>query len=101
MLSSVLRSKRAVLVNIEIMRAFVRMRQILATHSSNIQPAYELRVKNRDGKMEFIMGGKPSSHSTRLGRYIAELFRPGERTPFSVQTAGREILAPAHPSLLQ
>jgi ORF6N domain len=32
MLSSVLRSKRAVLVNIEIMRAFVRMRQILATH---------------------------------------------------------------------
>jgi ORF6N domain len=33
MLSSVLRSKRAVLVNIEIMRAFVRMRQILATHA--------------------------------------------------------------------
>jgi hypothetical protein len=32
MLSSVLRSKRAALVNIEIMRAFVRMRQILATH---------------------------------------------------------------------
>lgn len=32
MLSSVLRSKRAVLVNIEIMRAFVRMRQILATY---------------------------------------------------------------------
>jgi ORF6N domain len=32
MLSSVLRSQRAVLVNIEIMRAFVRMRQILATH---------------------------------------------------------------------
>jgi hypothetical protein len=33
MLSSVLRSKRAVQVNIEIMRAFVRMRQILATHA--------------------------------------------------------------------
>ena len=32
MLSSVLRSERAVLVNVEIMRAFVRMRQILATH---------------------------------------------------------------------
>src|SRR5438874_9266392 len=33
MLSSVLRSKRAVLVNVEIMRAFVRMRQILAAHA--------------------------------------------------------------------
>lgn len=33
MLSSVLRSKRAVHVNVEIMRAFVRMRQILAAHA--------------------------------------------------------------------
>jgi hypothetical protein len=32
MLSSVLRSKRAVLVNIEIMRAFVKLRRLLATH---------------------------------------------------------------------
>ena len=32
MLSSILRSKRAVNVNIEIMRAFVRLREILATH---------------------------------------------------------------------
>lgn len=33
MLSSVLRSKRAVAVNIAIMRAFVRLRRILATHT--------------------------------------------------------------------
>jgi hypothetical protein len=33
MLSSVLRSTRAVQVNIEIMRAFVRLRQMLATHA--------------------------------------------------------------------
>ena len=32
MLSSVLRSRRAVEVNIEIMRAFVRLRRILSTH---------------------------------------------------------------------
>ena len=32
MLSSVLRSKRAVQVNIEIMRAFVKLRELLATH---------------------------------------------------------------------
>jgi len=33
MLSSVLRSKRAILVNVEIMRAFVRLRQMLAAHA--------------------------------------------------------------------
>ena len=33
MLSSVLRSQRAVQVNIEIMRAFVRLRQMLASHA--------------------------------------------------------------------
>jgi len=33
MLSSVLRSKRAVMVNVEIMRAFVRLRQMLVAHA--------------------------------------------------------------------
>ena len=33
MLSSVLHSDRAVQVNIEIMRAFVRLRQMLASHA--------------------------------------------------------------------
>jgi hypothetical protein len=33
MLSSVLRSKRAIDVNVEIMRAFVRLRQMLSTHA--------------------------------------------------------------------
>ncbi|MGB7622473.1 MAG: ORF6N domain-containing protein [Terriglobia bacterium] len=33
MLSSALRSKRAVQVNVEIMRAFVRLRQIMASHA--------------------------------------------------------------------
>ena len=33
MLSSVLRSLRAIQVNIEIMRAFVRLRQMLASHA--------------------------------------------------------------------
>jgi phage regulator Rha-like protein len=33
MLSSVLRSKRAIQVNIEIMRAFVKLRKILASHA--------------------------------------------------------------------
>jgi hypothetical protein len=33
MLSSVLRSKRAIQVNIEIMRTFVKLRRILASHA--------------------------------------------------------------------
>jgi DnaJ-domain-containing protein 1 len=42
MLSSVLRSERAVRANIEIMRAFVRLRRILATHAELARKLDEL-----------------------------------------------------------
>jgi hypothetical protein len=42
MLSSVLRSPRAVLVNIEIMRAFVRLRRLLASHAELARKLTEL-----------------------------------------------------------
>jgi hypothetical protein len=42
MLSSVLRSKRAISVNIEIMRAFVKLRQMLASNSELSQRLDEL-----------------------------------------------------------
>jgi len=45
MLSSVLRSKRAVQVNIEIMRAFVRLRQILASNKELAKKLDELEKK--------------------------------------------------------
>lgn len=45
MLSSVLRSKRAVQVNIEIMRAFVRMRQLLASHRGLMQKILSMEKK--------------------------------------------------------
>jgi phage regulator Rha-like protein len=45
MLSSVLRSKRAVLVNIEIMRAFVKLRELLATHKDLARKLEELEKK--------------------------------------------------------
>ena len=45
MLSSVLRSPRAVRVNIEIMRAFVRLRQILASHADLAERLEELEQK--------------------------------------------------------
>ena len=45
MLSSVLRSDRAVQANIAIMRAFVRLRQILATHADLARKLEELEKK--------------------------------------------------------
>ena len=45
MLSSVLRSKRAAQVNVEIMRAFVRLRRILAENASLAQRLDELEKK--------------------------------------------------------
>ena len=45
MLSSVLHSKRAVQVNIEIMRTFVRLRELLATHAELSQRLDELEKK--------------------------------------------------------
>lgn len=45
MLSSVLNSKRAVQVNIEIMRAFVRLREILSTHKDIAHKLEELEKK--------------------------------------------------------
>ena len=39
-LSSVLRSSRAIQVNIAIMRAFVRLREILSTHKDLARKAY-------------------------------------------------------------
>jgi phage regulator Rha-like protein len=45
MLSSVLRSKRAVAVNIEIMRAFVRLRKILASHAELARKLEQLEKK--------------------------------------------------------
>jgi hypothetical protein len=45
MLSSVLRSKRAVLVNVEIMRAFVRLRRLLASNANLAGKLAELETK--------------------------------------------------------
>jgi len=45
MLSSVLRSDRAVLVNIQIMRAFVKLREIISTHKELAQKLKELELK--------------------------------------------------------
>jgi hypothetical protein len=45
MLSSVLRSDRAVMVNIEIMRAFVRLRAMLASNAELSKMLHDLEAK--------------------------------------------------------
>lgn len=45
MLSSVLRSERALQVNIEIMRAFVKLRELLSTHKDLVHKLDELEKK--------------------------------------------------------
>ncbi len=53
MLSGVLRSKRAVLVNIEIMRAFVHLRQILSSHAELARKLNELE-KRYDAQFKVV-----------------------------------------------
>jgi hypothetical protein len=56
MLSSVLRSERAVEVNIIIMRAFVKLREILATHKDLAQKinALEKKYANHDIQIKAV-----------------------------------------------
>jgi len=53
MLSSVLRSKRAVRVNIEIMRAFVQLRQLLSSHA-DLARKLEALEKKYDAQFKVV-----------------------------------------------
>jgi hypothetical protein len=68
MLSSVLRSKRAVQVNIEIMRAFVRLRQMLSAHKDLGRKLAALE-KKYDDQFKIVFEA------------IAELMTPPEKPP--------------------
>jgi len=65
MLSSVLRSKRAIQVNIEIMRAFVRLRRILASHA-DLARKLDLLEKKYDTQFKVVFDA------------IRELMKPPE-----------------------
>ena len=56
MLSSVLNSERAVQVNIVIMRAFVKLRQILSTHKEVVHKLNELerKIEKHDAEIRSI-----------------------------------------------
>jgi hypothetical protein len=64
MLSSVLRSKRAVHVNIEIMRAFVRLREMLATHRDLAKKPGAIERKY-DAQFKVVFDAIRQQHLTR------------------------------------
>jgi hypothetical protein len=75
MLSSVLKSKRAIYVNIAIMRAFVKLREILSTHKELAHKLNELerKIEKHDAEIRGIFEAirqlmkPPASHPRKIG----------------------------------
>ena len=77
MLSSVLNSKRAVQVNIEIMRAFVRLRQIMSTHK-DLARKLEALEKKYDAQFKVVFDAirqlmtPPEAKKRKIGFLVRE-----------------------------
>ena len=73
MLSSVLRSPRAVAVNVEIMRAFVRLRQMLASHADlarkldALERRYDAQFKVVFDAIRQLMAPRPPGKRRQIG----------------------------------
>ena len=79
MLSSVLNSERAIKVNIEIMRAFVRLRQILATNKElakrldGLEKKYDAQFKIVfDAIRQLMAPPEPEPQKKRIGFLVEE-----------------------------
>jgi hypothetical protein len=79
MLSSVLNSERAIQVNIEIMRTFVRLRRLLASHSElarkldALEKKYDAQFKIVfDAIRELMAPPKPEPPKKRTGFLVEE-----------------------------
>ena len=84
MLSSVLHSKRAVQVNIEIMRVFVRLREMMATHKELAFKLIELeeRLEGHDEQIQNIFEA------------IRQLMTPPESPRRKIGFEAKEAAAP-------
>jgi hypothetical protein len=73
MLSSVLRSERAVTVSVEIVRVFVRLRQLLATHIElarkldELEKRYDAQFKLVFEAIRQLMAPPPSPRKGKIG----------------------------------
>ena len=81
MLSSILRSKRAIQVNIQIMRAFVKLRELMLTHKELARKLRELEKKYLMHEEQFavvfdairkLMEPPPEEKKGRIGFHQAE-----------------------------
>ena len=66
MLSTVLRSARAVRVNIGIMRAFVRLRQLLSSHA-DLAKKLEALEKKYDAQFKVVLEAPPGCRPRSTG----------------------------------
>jgi len=84
MLSSILRSKRAIQVNIEIMRAFVRLRKLLASHA-DLARKLDTLEKKYDAQFKIVFDAirelmrPPESKKRPIGFLVEEGKVPSER----------------------
>jgi phage regulator Rha-like protein len=85
MLSSVLRSKRAIQVNVEIMRSFVRLRQLLASHADLAQKLEELE-KKYDAQFKIVFDA--------IRQLVSEPVRPRREIGFRVRERHARYGAP-------
>ena len=84
MLSGVLTSSRAIKVNVEIMRAFVRLRQLLASHRELARKLeeLELHLRNHDEQIEAIFDAirqlmmQPKADRKKIGFHLKERHSP-------------------------
>ncbi|MBN1590626.1 MAG: ORF6N domain-containing protein [Pirellulales bacterium] len=78
MLSSVLRSPRAIAVNVEIMRAFVRLRQMLATHADlarkldALEKKYDTQFKIVFDAIRQLMAPSKNQSQRRIGFHASK-----------------------------
>jgi hypothetical protein len=80
MLSSVLNSERAVQMNIFIIRAFVKLREVLATNKALAQQIEQLAVIQKDhGALFDIVIKDIQALDTKFTRQIRQLKAPGRR----------------------
>ena len=85
MLSSVLRSDRAIQVNIAIMRAFVRLRQMLASHADLAHKLEEMEQKY-DGQFRLVFDAirqlmtPPAKPARELGFHTLQPTIPDKRS---------------------
>jgi hypothetical protein len=92
MLSSVLRSPRAVQVNIEIMRAFVRLRRMLTSHA-DLARRFDALEKKYDTQFRVVFDAirqlmAPPERSRRSIGFRVEEARPAYGRPRRVRTKG-------------